>query len=228
MPIIGRQVSRVISLFPTASLPHDHHTSFFLITKARSSRGMGAFCPPPPRNVWPCLETFLDIRRGGGCFGHWMDRMRDAAKHPPVCRAGHAVETHQTQNARSATTEKCDITLSPPYLTRGERRCLFRKNLKLDNLTEVAGNLGKIFGGGGGLGAESCPTFATPWTVACQGPLSMGILQARMMEWVASSFSRGSSQPRNRTRVSCIAGRCFTNWAAREAEQYLAELNLDA
>ena len=40
-----------------------------------------------------------------------------------------------------------------------------------------------------------------------------GILQARILEWVAISFSRGSSQPRNRTPVSCIAGKFFTNWA---------------
>ena len=40
-----------------------------------------------------------------------------------------------------------------------------------------------------------------------------GILQARILEWVASPFSRGSSQPRNWTRVSCIAGRFFTSWA---------------
>ena len=43
-----------------------------------------------------------------------------------------------------------------------------------------------------------------------------GILQARILEWVAISFSRGPSQPRDRTRVSCIAGRCFTIWATRE------------
>ena len=44
-----------------------------------------------------------------------------------------------------------------------------------------------------------------------------GILQARILEWVAISFSRGSSRPRNWTWVSCIAGRWFTNWARREA-----------
>ena len=44
-----------------------------------------------------------------------------------------------------------------------------------------------------------------------------GILQARILEWVAISFSRGSSQPRDRSQVSCIAGRFFTNWATREA-----------
>ena len=39
----------------------------------------------------------------------------------------------------------------------------------------------------------------------------------RIMEWVASPFSGGSSQPRNRTGVSCIANRFFTNWAMGEA-----------
>ena len=44
-----------------------------------------------------------------------------------------------------------------------------------------------------------------------------GIFQARVLEWFAISFSRGSSWPRNRTRVSLIAGRCFTVWTTREA-----------
>ena len=43
-----------------------------------------------------------------------------------------------------------------------------------------------------------------------------GILQARVLEWVAISFSRGSSRPRDQTRVSPIGGRCFTIWATRE------------
>ena len=44
-----------------------------------------------------------------------------------------------------------------------------------------------------------------------------GILQARVLEWVAISFSRGSSRPRDPTRVSRIAGRRFNLWATREA-----------
>ena len=44
-----------------------------------------------------------------------------------------------------------------------------------------------------------------------------GILQARILEWVAISFSRGSSWPRDRSRVSCVAGGFFTDWATREA-----------
>ena len=43
------------------------------------------------------------------------------------------------------------------------------------------------------------------------------IFQARILEWVAISFSRGSSQLRDQTRVSCTAGTFFTNWATREA-----------
>ena len=45
-----------------------------------------------------------------------------------------------------------------------------------------------------------------------------GILQARILEWVAIPFSRGSYWPRDRTQVSCIAGRFFTVWATREVQ----------
>ena len=45
-----------------------------------------------------------------------------------------------------------------------------------------------------------------------------GILQARILEWVAFPFSRGSSQPRDWTQVSHIAGRFFTSWATKEAK----------
>ena len=58
----------------------------------------------------------------------------------------------------------------------------------------------------------------TPWTVAFQAPLSMGILQARILERVAMPSSRGSSQPRDQTQVSHIAGSFFTAWATREAQ----------
>ena len=48
--------------------------------------------------------------------------------------------------------------------------------------------------------------FATLWTVVRQAPLSMGILQARILEWVAMPSSRGSSQPRDGTWVSYVSG----------------------
>ena len=55
--------------------------------------------------------------------------------------------------------------------------------------------------------------FVTPWTVAPQAPLSMGIHQARILEWVAMPSSRVSSQPRDQTQISCIAGGVFAIWA---------------
>ena len=51
----------------------------------------------------------------------------------------------------------------------------------------------------------------TPWTVAHHAPLSIEILQARILEWVAMPSSKGPSQPRDRTQVSHIAGRFFTS-----------------
>ena len=58
------------------------------------------------------------------------------------------------------------------------------------------------------------------WPVNCSPPSSSvhGFLQARILEWVAISFSRGSSWPRDRTQVSYIAGRCFNLCATREAQ----------
>ena len=49
-----------------------------------------------------------------------------------------------------------------------------------------------------------------------------GILKARILEQLAFPFSRGSSQPRDRTQVSCIVGRFFTSWATREGPKKLA------
>ena len=59
---------------------------------------------------------------------------------------------------------------------------------------------------------QSCPTLCDP--VDCT---VHGILQARILEWVAIRSCRGSSQPRDQTQVSHIAGRFFTSWATREA-----------
>ena len=49
-----------------------------------------------------------------------------------------------------------------------------------------------------------------------------GILQVRILDWVAFPFSRGSSQRRDRTQVSHIAGKFFTSWATREAQRYFS------
>ena len=60
------------------------------------------------------------------------------------------------------------------------------------------------------LVTQSFRLFETPWIVALQSPLSMKIPQARILEWVAISFSRGSSQFRDQTCISYIAEGFFT------------------
>ena len=62
--------------------------------------------------------------------------------------------------------------------------------------------------------------FVTPCTATCQAPLSTGILQARILEWVAMASFRWLSQPRDQTQVFSIAGRFFTFWASKEAQEY--------
>ena len=60
------------------------------------------------------------------------------------------------------------------------------------------------------LFTQLCPTLCDPMDWSLPGSSVQGILQARILEWVAISFSRGSSQPRDETQVSRITGRFFT------------------
>ena len=63
---------------------------------------------------------------------------------------------------------------------------------------------------------RSCPTLCDPVHSSLPGSSVRGILQVIILEWVAISFSRGSSQPRDWTQVSRIAGRHFNLWATRD------------
>ena len=71
------------------------------------------------------------------------------------------------------------------------------------------------------LVTQSCPNLCNlmDWSI----PFSTvhGILQARILEWVAIPFSRGSFWSKDQTGVSCIAGRFFTIWTTREAPMYV-------
>ena len=64
---------------------------------------------------------------------------------------------------------------------------------------------------------QSCPAQCDPMDHSPPGSSVHRILQARILEWVAIPFSRGSSWPRDRTQVSCITGRFFIVWATWEA-----------
>ena len=71
------------------------------------------------------------------------------------------------------------------------------------------------------LVTQLCPTLRDPTDCSQPGSSVHGILQARVLEWVAIPFCRGSSQPRGGTQVSYIAGRFFTIWATRKAQNDL-------
>ena len=80
---------------------------------------------------------------------------------------------------------------------------MWTENFQMYNTAELKPNEVKV--------AQSCPTLCNPMDYTVHG-----ILQARILEWVAFPFSKGSSQTRDWTQVSCIAGRFFTSWAIRE------------
>ena len=65
--------------------------------------------------------------------------------------------------------------------------------------------------------AQSCPTLCDPMDYSWPGSSVHGIFQARVLEWGAIAFSRGSSRPSDWTQVSHVVGRRFTVWATREA-----------
>ena len=60
---------------------------------------------------------------------------------------------------------------------------------------------------------QLCLTLHNPMDYSPPGSSVHGILQARILQWVAIPFSRASSRPRDQTQVSCITGRFFTIWA---------------
>ena len=68
------------------------------------------------------------------------------------------------------------------------------------------------------LVTQMCLTFCDPMDCSLPGSSVHGILQARILEWVAMPSSWGSSQPTDRTQVSCIAGEFLAIWATREAQ----------
>ena len=71
------------------------------------------------------------------------------------------------------------------------------------------------------LVAQSCLTPCDPMDCRPPGSSVHGILQAGILEWIAIPFSRGSSQPRDRTWVSCIAGGFFSIWTVQAQQDLL-------
>ena len=73
---------------------------------------------------------------------------------------------------------------------------------------------------------QSCATLCDPIDFSPPGSSVHRILQARILEWIAISFSRGSSRPRNQIRVSCTAGKFFTFWPRSSCNVFLAAFKI--
>ena len=71
------------------------------------------------------------------------------------------------------------------------------------------------------LVTQLCLTLFNPMHYSPPGSSVHGILQARILEWIAIPCSRGSSGHRDRTQVSCIVGRFFTMWPPREVDLWI-------
>ena len=113
-------------------------------------------------------------------------------------------------SAGKSTAVSCHSLLQGIFLTQGLTPCLLHCGQILYNLShqrspKVKWNELKI--------VQSCWTLCYP-----MGYTVHEILQARILEWVSIPFSRGSSQPRDQTQVSHIAGEFFTIWVTREAQ----------
>ena len=108
-------------------------------------------------------------------------------------------------------SKSCHMPSSPPTSPSPRTLILAAINLSFKILDRLYPPCGVC------LVAQLCPTLCDPMDCSPPGSSVHGISQARILEWVAISFSRGSSQPRNRTSVSRIAGGFFTIWATREA-----------
>ena len=95
---------------------------------------------------------------------------------------------------------------SHPYMTTGKTIALTGWSFVGKVMSLLCNMLSRLvtITPGGGLVTELCSTLAISWTVSLPDSSVHGILQTRILKWVAISFSRGSFQPRNQTQISCI------------------------
>ena len=129
----------------------------------------------------------------------WEDSLeKEMATHSSTL-AWKIPQTEEPSRLQSMGLQRVGHNKATKHSTITVRALLFYTNIRITlSESEV-----KVF--------QSCLTLCDPMDCTVHG-----ILQATVLEWVAFPFSRGSSQPRDKTRVSCIVGRFFTNKAIRE------------
>ena len=120
-------------------------------------------------------------------------------------------KVHLTSHSRKSGSR---WVITPSWLSRSWRYFLYRRSFMSHiSLWDIGSEVkwSEV--------AQPCPTLCNPMDSSPPGSSVHGILQARILEWVVISFSRGSSRPRDRTQVSRIRGRRFNLWATREASK---------
>ena len=110
------------------------------------------------------------------------------------------------------------VPFSTPAESKSHPSISSKLCLRIFHLTSVA-KKAKILTSSESEVTQSCLTLCDPVDCSLPGFSVHGIFLARVLEWVAISFSRGSCRPRDWTWISCIASRRFTLWAMREAQQ---------
>ena len=152
--------------------------------------------PPRHHSNWPgttvtiCMNCFMTGGPG---------KEQGTNKPPPTGR----VWERSKEDATCPTTSQNPSCWHPSWLNNA---CTTRKDSESEGLIKD-----KMKGESHSIVSDSLQPH--DYTVR-------GILQARILEWVAIHFSRGPSQPRDQTPVSHFAGGFFTSWATREAQEY--------
>ena len=122
----------------------------------------------------------------------------------PTCFEPFTCTQLSPETSRPSTLAVCRLLNTPGQLFSGE--------------APSAGSLGRELGLLC-MCAQSCPTPCNPMDCSPPGSSVQGIFQARILQWVAISFSRRSSQPRDQTHISCIS--CIGRWILYHLRQWL-------
>ena len=175
----------------------------------------------------------MNLPRGYTCSPSWNPLPLPSPYHPsgssqctspkhPVSCIEHGLAIHFTHDNIHVSMPFSQIIPTLPSPTKSKRLFYTSVSLLLSCIQGYCYHLSKfhIYVLDEGEVTQSCPTLCDPVDCSLPGSSVQGILQARVLEWVAISFSRGSSRPRDRTQVSCIGGRRSNLWATREVLVY--------
>ena len=145
-------------------------------------------------------------------------------KHPVYPRINHhkycACNCQEVSNTHSHILKSINVTLGNALRARTNEYTHFTKKHRATSTgTSLGYQSKKIIREKTNI-QSSVTQPHVAWLKGCGGVGVHGILQARIMEWIAIPFSKGSSTPRDRTLVSCIADRFFTIWAIGSTSQF--------